>query len=41
MNFINFFLFDFLGQIDLILPDENVFQGAKCPNTDNLHATEV
>ena len=41
MNFINFFLFDFLGQIDLILPDENVSQGAKCSNNDNLYTTEV
>ena len=40
-KFYQFFLFDFLGQIDLILPDENVSQGAKCPNTDNLHTTEV
>ena len=40
-EFYQFFLFDFLGQIDLILPDQNVSQGAKCPNTHNLYTTEV
>ena len=38
-EFYQFFLSDFLAQDVLILPDQNLSQGEKCPNSPNLYTT--
>ena len=40
-EFYRFFLSDVLGQNVLMAPDQNVSQGANCPNTPTLYTNSV